>query len=88
MNNRDKAILLKDTIQILYEKEGRSFSYIERLLKIDRKTITTLIREWGFEKANLKHLTPSNQKILNKKKNQIISLLRKKMNQLLNYVKI
>lgn len=77
MNNRDKAILLKDTIQILYEKEGRSFSYIERLLKIDRKTITTLIREWGFEKANLKHLTPSNQKILNKKKNQIISLLRK-----------
>ena len=39
MTNSEKAELLKDTIYQLYSKEGRSKSYISRLLEIDRKIL-------------------------------------------------
>jgi hypothetical protein len=73
MTNKEKAALLKDTISQLYEKEGRSYSYISRLLKIDRKALTNFIKEQKMEKANCSYLTPSNQKFANKNKDFIIA---------------
>ena len=43
--NIDKIIRLKNTISILYEKEGRSKSYISRLLELDRKLLINQIKE-------------------------------------------
>lgn len=48
MNAKEKAELLKDTIKQLYTNEGRSISYIYRLLKIDRHTLSNFIRENNF----------------------------------------
>lgn len=73
MTNKEKAILLKDTISQLYEKEGRSYSYISRLLRIDRKALTDFIKEQKMEKANCSYLTPSNQKFASKHKDFIIA---------------
>ena len=73
MTSKEKAILLKDTISQLYEKEGRSYSYISRLLKIDRKVLTNFIKEQKMEKANCSYLTPSNQKFANRNKDFIIA---------------
>lgn len=73
MTNKEKAALLKDTISQLYEKEGRSYSYISRLLKIDRKALTDFIKEQKMEKANCSYLTPSNQKFANRNKDFIIA---------------
>ena len=50
--NIDKIIRLKNTISILYEKEGRSKSYISRLLELDRKLLTNQIKEWGMVQGN------------------------------------
>ncbi len=76
MTQREKIELLKDAIFNLYEKEGRSINYISRLLVLDRKTLTNVIRnEWGFVKADMKHLTPSKEKFLNKNRKHIIDLL-------------
>lgn len=76
MNNVEKAELLKDTITHLHSKEGRSNSYISRLLSIDRKVVGDKIKEWGLTEATHKrHLTPSNQKFVNKNRNLIKSLL-------------
>lgn len=75
MTQRDKIEILKTTISFLYEKEGRSKSYISRLLEIDRKILTEMINEWGLVQANISRLTPSNQKFLNKHRNLIKSRL-------------
>ena len=76
MTNKEKAELMKNTIYQLYSKEGRTKSYISRLLEIDRKVLINMIREWGFPEAEPKrHLTPSNQKFLNKHRNLIKSRL-------------
>lgn len=72
----EKAELLKETVYQLYSKEGRSKSYISKLLKINRKTISDKISEWELPEAEpQKHLTPSNQKFLNKNRNLIKSRL-------------
>ncbi len=80
MNNNltsyEKAELLKDTIYHMYSKEGRSKSYISKLLKINRKTINDKIKEWNFPEAEPRHhLTPSNLKFLNAHRNLIKSRL-------------
>ena len=36
MTQKEKIEMLKETITFLYEKEGRSKSYISRLLCVDR----------------------------------------------------
>lgn len=78
MNSNEKAELLKDTIEYLYGKEGRSKSYIERLLGINRTTISRKLKEWGTKEAEpRRHLTPSNQKFLNKHREQIKAMLDK-----------
>lgn len=77
MTNREKIELLKDTICFLYEKEGRSKSYISRLLDLDRTLLTKIINtEWKLEKANKHYIKPSTEKFLNKNKEFIISKLR------------
>ena len=76
MTQKEKIELLKPTIIFLYEKEGRSKSYISRLLEIDRKTLSNVINyEWKLTKANIKRLNPSNQKFANKHRQFIKSKL-------------
>lgn len=75
MTQKEKIISLKETIIILYEKEGRSKKYISDLLFIDRKILSNLIAEWNLIKADVKHLTPSNEKFLNKNRKRIIDML-------------
>lgn len=61
--------MLKPTIVFLYEKEGRSKSYISKLLDVNRKDLIFYINEiWELNQAKIKYLKPSNQKFLNKNK--------------------
>lgn len=82
MTQREKIEMLKSTIIFLYEKEGRSKSYISKLLEVDRKTLTNLIKEWGLVQANIKRLTPSNQKFANKNRQLIKSRLDNDISQI------
>lgn len=67
MTQKEKIILLKDTIKFLYEKEGRSKSYISKLLNVDRKTLSnTMNYDWKLTQANVRYMRPSNKKFLNK----------------------
>lgn len=76
MTSDEKAELLKSTISQLYTNEGRSISYISRLLEINRKTLSSKIKEWNLKDSKpTHHLTPSNQKFLNKNRNFIKSNL-------------
>lgn len=68
--------MLKSTISHLYSKEGRSISYISRLLEINRRTISLKIKEWGIpEPEPMKHIKLSTQKFINKNRNLIKSRL-------------
>ena len=78
IKSSEKAELMKSTISYLYSKEGRSISYISRLLDINRTTVSKKIKEWSLETApHKRHLNPSNQKFLNKNRNLIKSRLDK-----------
>lgn len=65
--------MLKDTIYQLYSKEGRTKSYISRLLSLNRKILTEYINNiWKFPQAKGKrHMTPSVEKFYNKNKQLI-----------------
>ena len=43
MTQREKIFMLKSTIKYLFEKEGRSKSYISRVLEVDRKTLSQIM---------------------------------------------
>ena len=76
MTAEEKVEMLKSTISQLYSKEGRSISYISRLLEINRCTISAKIKEWGIpEPEPMKHVKPSTQKFINKNRNLIKSRL-------------
>ena len=75
MTQNEKIEMLKQTIVQLYEKEGRPKSYIADLLQLDRKTLVAKINEWELIKADERHLTPSNEKFLNKNRKTIIDML-------------
>ena len=75
MTQSKKTDFLRETIENLYQKEGRSKAYISKLILVDRNTLSKKIEEWGLIKADKRHLTPSNQKFLNKHKKTIIDLL-------------
>lgn len=76
MTSKEKAESLKIAITQLYSKEGRSISYISRLLEINRKTLSDKIKEWKLPEAEPRHhLTPSRKKFLNKNRNLIKSRL-------------
>ena len=78
MNSNEKCELLKDTIYQLYVNEGRSKSYISRLLNVNRETLGDKINhQWDFPLPNkVWHLTPSNEKFLKVNKEKMISLLK------------
>ena len=69
----NKYEMLKDAIYQLYSKEGRSKSYISRLLGLNRKTLITYINDvWELPKAEPhRYMKPSTQKFLNKNKQLI-----------------
>lgn len=76
LSSSQKAELLKDTIEFFYSKEGRSKSYISRVLNIDRKVLTNKIKEWNLQEAPYKkHLNPSAKKFINKNRQLIKSRL-------------
>jgi hypothetical protein len=75
MTQKEKVELLKDSIVYLFEKEGRSKSYISRVLQIDRKTLSITMNQWGLVKADKRHFTPSKEKFLNAHKKEIIDML-------------
>lgn len=76
MTNIEKCELLKETIFKLYSKEGRSKTYISKLLEIDRKTLTNKIKEWNYPEAEpRRHVKPSTQKFINKNRLLIKSRL-------------
>ena len=67
MTSVEKAEFLKSSIYQLYVNEGRTKSYVSRLLEINRKTISEKIREWNLpESAHLRHLKPSTEKFINR----------------------
>lgn len=76
MTSMEKAELLKPAIYQMYSKEGRSKSYISRLLEINRTTIAKKIKEWNFpEPKPMKHIKPSTRKFINQNRNLIKSRL-------------
>ena len=78
ITSKEKAELLKDTIRHLYSKEGRTKSYISKLLKINRKTLNEKIGDWNLPKPkSAYHMNPSTRKRLNRYRNQIKSMLDK-----------
>ena len=69
----NKYEMLKNTIYQLYSKEGRTKSYIARLLELNRKTLIMYINDiWKLPKAEPhRYMKPSTQKFLNKNKQLI-----------------
>ena len=74
-NNRYEA--LKDAIFQLYTKEGRSKTYISKLLGLSRRELTDYINNvWQFPESKARrHIKPSTMKFLNKHKQYIKSCL-------------
>ena len=78
VTSQEKCELLKDTIRQLYSNEGRSFSYIGRLLLIDRQVISQKIKDWDLpEPKPQRHMNPSNVKWLNANRQKVKALLDK-----------
>ena len=73
MTDYEKLEMLKDTVSQLYEKEGRSFCYIARLLNVERRQVAKFTRANNMEKANCHYLSKSNQKFAARNKQRIIS---------------
>lgn len=76
MTSVEKAEMLKFSIEHLYSKEGRSISYISRLLEINRSTLSKKIKEWNLAVAPPhRYAKPSTKKFINKHRNLIKSRL-------------
>lgn len=71
----EKIESLKDPIEKLFVKEGRSRSYIARLFDIDRHRLASKLNEWGFIQGNVYHPTPSLKKAIMANKTKIINML-------------
>lgn len=73
----NKYEILKNTIYQLYSKEGRTKSYISRLLELNRKTLIMYINDiWKLPKAEPhRYMNPSTKKFYNKNKQLIKSRL-------------
>lgn len=76
MNQYEKCQLLKEQIEYLYTKEGKSIAYLSRLFHIQRYVISRKLREWQTPKPKHQtHLSPSQQKFVNKHRQTIITML-------------
>lgn len=65
----------KDIIYKLYVKEGRSITYIAKLLDLKRVIVKTLILQEKWEQGGRYILKPSTEKWIKENKNKIISLI-------------
>ena len=65
---------LKNAINQLYCKEGRTITYISKLFEINKNDLKIALKEWGFERGI--RVTPSIQKFLNANKEFIIARLK------------
>lgn len=76
-NNIEKVRAHRQIVEQLYCVEGRTKSYIARLIQVDRKALTKVINnEWQLEQAQVTYLKPSNEKFYNKNKQLIRKYLR------------
>ena len=76
MNSLEKAESLKNTIYQLYVNEGRTKSYISRLLEINRKSLSDKIKEWEWPELNhVRHAKPSTEKFIRRNRALIKSRL-------------
>lgn len=76
MDKTEKLNMLKDSIEYLYSKEGRSISAISRILKVDRSRLSKAIREWDLPAAeHRRHMTPSTEKFINRNRSHIKKML-------------
>lgn len=73
--NEQKIELFKDGIFKLYSQEGRTKTYIAKMLGVPRKLVAKKIDEWKFPKGQVRRLTPSTQKFINKNRAKILSKL-------------
>ena len=67
---------LKNVIEKLYCKEGRSITYIAKLFNLNRAELNKKISEWEFIRSGKIYLKPSIVKYLNKNKNAIVNSLK------------
>lgn len=65
---------LKNAINQLYCKEGRTITYISKLFGINKNDLKIALNGWGFERGI--RVTPSMQKFLNSNKEFIIARLK------------
>lgn len=65
---------LKNAINQLYCKEGRTITYISKLFEINKNDLKIALKMWGFERGI--RVTPSIQKFLNANKEFIIARLK------------
>lgn len=75
MTNKEKIEINKETIRKLYCEEGRTKSYISRLLEIDRKTLSVFMNNQDWKQAHVKRLCKSTEKFYKEHKLQILKLL-------------
>lgn len=75
MNPNEKIEIMKDIIEQLYSKEGRSINYIARLIDVRSVRLSNYIKNvWRLDPPK-RGLRPSELKHLNKNKNYIINSL-------------
>ncbi len=65
---------LKNAIEQLYCKEGRTITYISKLFEINKNDLKIALSDWKFERGI--RVTPSMQKFLNSNKEFIIARLK------------
>ena len=81
MNQIEKLEMLKETVEKLYSNEGRSISYVSRLLGLNRTTLSHQIKKWDLPVPNRQYrMSSSNQKILNGIRQRLVKMLKGGMN--------
>lgn len=75
MTRYEKIEEYKDIIIKLYEKEGRSITYIANLIGVQRNVLSKWLGENQLRQGQKFYLKPSTQKWINKNKDKIIKLI-------------
>lgn len=76
MDSNEKIELLKNTIEQLYTKEGKSLNYISNLIDVDSRRLSNYIKNiWKLDPPKTNKLKPSRLKYLNSNKDYIINSL-------------
>lgn len=74
---RIRTLELKDAIYQLYCIEGKSLNYISGLFSLNRKEMSSIIKnDLGYERGNVRNVTPAVQKRLNRVKDRLMIFFR------------